>query len=104
MADAPQKFELVDNPSIGEVYANKLVATSFDGGAVTVTLGTTRFLPEHGGTPKAKKQVATVHVTTRIALSPNAAVELASALGAILKNLSQLKQQQASKAGEEPSS
>jgi hypothetical protein len=49
MAEAKQKFKIIDNPSVGELYANKLITASFDGGAVAITLGTSRFLPEQGG-------------------------------------------------------
>ena len=48
MADAPKKISIIDNPSISELYANKLIATSFDGGAVTITLGTTRISARAG--------------------------------------------------------
>jgi hypothetical protein len=103
MAEKSPKFKVIDTPSINEVYANKVVATSFDGGAVTVTLGATRFLPEHAETPK-EKQAANVHVTARVALSPAAAVELTNALGAMLKNMSELRQKAAEKSNEEPAS
>jgi hypothetical protein len=36
MTDEPRKFEIIDNPSIAESYANKLIAASFDGGAVVI--------------------------------------------------------------------
>ena len=95
MADAPKKFDIIDNPSVCELYANKLIATSFDGGAVSVTLGTTRLMPEKGGESPKKDKPASVHVTARLALSPGGAVELANALGAMLKTLSQMQQKAA---------
>ena len=104
MADAPQKFNIIDNPSIGELYANKLVATSFDGGAVSITLGTTRFVPEQGGGSPKKGKPASVHVTARLALSPGGAVELANALGAMLKTLSQMQQKATAKPNGDPES
>ena len=103
MAEAQQKFKIIDNPSIGELYANKLVATSFDGGAVSITLGTTRFIPEQGGEFPKQGKPASVHVTARLALSPGGAVELANALGAMLNTLSEM-QQKAKSAETKPSS
>jgi hypothetical protein len=104
MAEAQQKFKIIDNPSIGELYANKLIAASFDGGAVAITLGTSRFLPEHGGESPKEGKPATVYVTARLALSPGGAVELANALGAMLKTLSEIQQKAAAKQNGEPSS
>src|SRR5262245_25079080 len=90
----PQKVEVIDNPSIKESYANKVIATSFDGGAVVVTLGTTRFVPEHvAERPKEGSAPPPVHVTVRLAISPAGAVELINALNATLKTLSQIQQQ-----------
>jgi hypothetical protein len=101
MADAPQKPNIIDNPSVGELYANKLIGTSFDGGAVSITLGTTRFMP--GESPK-KGKPATVYVTARLALSPGGAVELANALGAMLKTLKEMQEKAAGKTNGEKSS
>ena len=91
----PQKLEIIDNPSVAESYANKLVAASFDGWAVVITLGTTRFVPEQS--TKAPKQgtLPPVHVTARLAISPAGAVELANALNSMLKTLSQMQQKAA---------
>jgi hypothetical protein len=90
----PQKLEVIDNPSVAELYANKLVAASFDGGAVVITLGATRFVPETGA--KAKEgSLPPVHVTARLAISPAGAVELANALNAMLKTLSEMQQKAA---------
>ena len=74
----PQKLEVIDNPSVAELYANKLVGASFDGGAVLITLGATRrFMPEKGA--KAKEgSLPPVHVTARLAISPAGTVELAN--------------------------
>ena len=103
MADSQQKFKVFDNPSIGELYANKLIATSFDGGAVSITLGTTRFMPEEGGKSPKQDKPASVYVTARLAPSPGGAVELANALGAMLNTLSEM-QQKAKSAETNPSS
>ena len=90
----PQKLEVIDNPSVAELYANKLVAASFDGSAVIITLGATRFITEKGA--KAKEgSLPPVHVTARLAISPAGAVELANALNAMLKTLSEMQQKAA---------
>ena len=86
MTEARQ-FEIVDNASVAESYANKLIGASFDGGAVVITLGVTRFVPEHStGTPK-QGTPPPVHVAARLALSPSGAVELANALHAFIEDL-----------------
>ena len=46
MVSETKKLKIVDDPSVRETYANKLISASFDGGAVIVTLGATRFVPE----------------------------------------------------------
>lgn len=97
MVDAPKKFKIIDNPSIGELYANKLIAASFDGGAVAITLGTARFVPEHGADAPKKDSPASVHVAARLAPSPAAAVELANALAAMLKTLGQIQKKATAK-------
>ena len=90
MASETKKLKIVDDPSVRESYANKLISASFDGGAVIVTLGATRFVPEN--IPQAKEDnPPPIHVTTRFAVSPGAAVELANALGNMLKTLSEMQ-------------
>jgi hypothetical protein len=91
----PQKSKVIDNPSVGELYANKLVAASFDGGAVVITLGATRFVPEQSAKTSKESSPPPVHVTARLAISPAGAVELANALNAMLKTLSQMQQKAA---------
>jgi hypothetical protein len=47
MANIQQKPNIEDDPSVLEIYGNKLVSTSFDRGAVVITMGTARiFLNE----------------------------------------------------------
>lgn len=91
----PQKLKIIDNPSVGELYANKLVAASFDGGAVVITLGTTRFVPEESAKAPKEGTLPPVHVTARLAISPAGAVELTNALNSMLKTLSQMQQKAA---------
>src|SRR5450759_145187 len=89
MAGDQQKPRIVDNPQVSEIYVNKTIGASFDGGTISLTLGCTRMLPEQLGTPPRQDQPPTVHVTGRIALSPSAAVELANALNGILADIAQ---------------
>ena len=91
----PQKVEVIDNPSVKESYANKVVATSFDGGAVVITLGATRFLPEYIAEAPKERSLPPVHVTARLALSPAGAAELSNALNTTLKTLGQIQQKAA---------
>jgi hypothetical protein len=91
----PKQIKVIDNPSVAECYANKLVAASFDGGAVVITLGTTRFVPEAGTKAPEEGTLPPVHITARLAISPAGAVELANALNAMLKTLSEIQQKAA---------
>jgi hypothetical protein len=45
MASERKASKIVDDPSVRDFYANKLISAFFDGGAVIVTLGVTRFVP-----------------------------------------------------------
>ena len=91
MATERKKFKIVDDPSVRESYANKLISASFDGGAVVVTLGATRFVPEDSDRTPKEATTMPVHVTVRLAISPGGAVELANALGSMLKTLSEIQ-------------
>jgi hypothetical protein len=84
MADIQQKLKIEDDPSVLEIYGNKLVSTSFDGGAVVITMGTARIFPERIDEMPQQGQQPVIHVTSRLALSPSAAVELRNALDNIL--------------------
>lgn len=71
----PITMEVKDRGDLAETYANKVVATMFDGSAVVITFGNVRTTPETVG----ERQSATaplVHVVSRIAISANAALEL----------------------------
>src|SRR5262245_38464956 len=97
MANEPAKSKILDNPAVSETYANRLIAASFDGGAVVITLGTTRFLPERSAETPKEDSSPPIYVTARLALSPTGATELANALNSMLKTLSE-RQQKASAA------
>ena len=77
MVDEAPKFQIIDNPSVAETYANRLITASFDGGAVVVTLGATRFVPEHNAEPPKKGSLLPVYVTARLAISPAGAASVA---------------------------
>ena len=98
MADQAPKFKIVDNAAIIETYANKLIAASFDGGAVVLTLGSTRFVPESGAETPKEGVMPPVYVTQRLALSPGGAMEVANALNNMLKTITEMQQQQQQKA------
>jgi hypothetical protein len=86
-----KKFKIIDDPSVRESYANKLISASFDGGAVVLTLGTTRLMPEDTTQSPKQGSLPHVHVTTRLAISPGGAVELTNALTNMLKTLSEIQ-------------
>lgn len=92
MADEPKKLKIIDNPAIVESYINKLIGTSFDGSAIVITLGATRFVPEHNAETVKEGTFPPVYVTARLAISPASAVELVNALNNMLKALSQIQQ------------
>jgi hypothetical protein len=98
MADQTPKFKIVDNAAVTETYANKLIAASFDGGAVVLTLGATRFVPESGAETPKEGVMPPVFVTQRLALSPGGAMEVANALNNMLKTMGEMQQQQQQKA------
>jgi hypothetical protein len=89
MTEAAQKPKVIDNPDVTEVYANKFISAAFDGGAVSLTFGCIRFVPERTDSPPRQGQQPEVHVTGRLALSPTAAVELINSLNNILATISQ---------------
>ncbi len=76
---------VIDDPTIRETYANKLISAQFDGGAIVVTMGTTRITPNRvDERPDIAGIKPAVHVSTRVACSPNAALELINALNGLL--------------------
>jgi hypothetical protein len=80
---------IVDDPAVREVYANKVIGTMFDGGALSITMGVGRFVPNKSDEPIKKGSDPVIHVTARITLSPGGAIELSNALNLALKTLSQ---------------
>jgi hypothetical protein len=88
MPDSPLKPRVVDNPDVSEVYVNKTIGCSFDGGAISVLVGCSRVVPECLDTMPAQDHPPPVYVTGRLALSPAAAVELINSLNGILAAIS----------------
>jgi hypothetical protein len=86
------KFKIVDDPTVSEVYANKLVAAFFDGAALVITLGATRFTPGDSSESPKDGAAPPVHVTARLFISPAGAVELTNALNNMLASLRQMQQ------------
>ncbi|ODS02834.1 hypothetical protein AUC71_13115 [Methyloceanibacter marginalis] len=80
-----QSVQIVDDPSVKEIYVNKLVSAAFDGACVSITLGVARVRPP--GSNEANEASANVHVTVRLALSPATAVDLTKNLGKMLNTL-----------------
>jgi hypothetical protein len=89
MADQPKPL-IVDNANVPVAYANKFIASSFDGGAVSLTFGTINLLPERIDTQPAAGSVPAVHVSARLTLSPAATVELMNGLSRILQTLAKV--------------
>ena len=81
---------IIDNPSVQAAYANKLIASSFDGATVSLTFGTISILPERIDTAPPAGTAAAVHVTSRLTLSPAATVELMNGLSKILATLAKV--------------
>jgi hypothetical protein len=86
-AKKPRGLRVVDDPTVKELYANKFIGSMFDGGALSITLGIMRFLPQRteGAPPEGAEPE--VHVSARLALSPAGAVELINNLAKMLNTL-----------------
>jgi|SRR5688572_9905791 orotidine-5'-phosphate decarboxylase len=89
MADAgtKQRFKIVDIPEVPETYANQFIAAGFDGSSVSVTLGTSRFVPEKMGEGLKEGSQPQVFVTTRLTISAPAAIEFVTNLTGMLDQI-----------------
>jgi hypothetical protein len=87
------KLRIQDNPSVIEIYANKFLGSVFDGGAVGLTFGSIRVLPERTDEGPIQNQQPVIHVTHRLMLSPMAAMELIKGLNTTLTALMQAREQ-----------
>jgi len=75
LADNKQNTKVVDVPTVHEVYANQFIAAGFDGSSVTISLGTSRLMPEKMGDGIKEGAQPAVFVTARLAISAAAAVD-----------------------------
>jgi hypothetical protein len=78
MADKQPSFSIKDDPGVTEIYANKIVSTTFDGHTIAITFGAGRIVPER--TDEQPKDGLSICVNCRIALSPPAAIELINSI------------------------
>jgi hypothetical protein len=84
MSDGPERPRVVDNPNVSEIYANRAIGTSFDGGGISILFGCSRVIPEFVDSLPQKNEQPSVFVTGRLTLSPAGAVELMNQLNQIL--------------------
>jgi hypothetical protein len=76
---------VIDDPTVREVYANKLISAQFDGGTVVITMGTHRTTPKRiNDRADTSGMMPDVYVSARLALSPPAAVELINVLNGMM--------------------
>ena len=85
----PQQLNIVDNLEAREVYSNKFIGSAFDGGSIVLTFGCMRLVPARTDSLPRQGKPPDVYVTTRLALSPAAAVELVNGLNNILATVAQ---------------
>jgi hypothetical protein len=97
--ESHKKPRVIDDPTIREVYGNKLISVSFDGGAVILTIGVSRFVPNRIDEPPT--EAPPVYASGRIALSPAAAVEFVNGVSGILNTVANA-QAAAIRAGQMP--
>jgi hypothetical protein len=84
VVETAKKPRVHDDPAVREVYANKLITASFEGGPLVITLGTTRLLPDRVDEPLRPGTIPDVFVTGRLAISPQVAMELVNSLQGLL--------------------
>jgi hypothetical protein len=78
-----QKVRVIDRPDVVEIYANKVVNIAFDGGAIVLTLGVQRSMPEELGDPPNVSS-PTVTTSVRLVLPPPGAVEVVNAMNNVM--------------------
>lgn len=81
MADKPI-LTIIDDPSVRESVATNALGGLLSDNTLFVTLGAQRIVPETTGAAPGRTPV--VQVTTRLALTPTAAVELVNLLSGLL--------------------
>lgn len=101
MADNKQNTKVVDVPTVHEVYANQFIAAGFDGSSVTISLGTSRLMPEKMGDGIKEGAQPAVFVTARLAISAAAAVDFITNVSGMLERVG-LMQNKGAPAGGAP--
>jgi hypothetical protein len=88
----PQPPQIVEDPSVKTVFADTFIVAADHGGAISITLGDRRYLPQ-SAVPNGPTRVGaqTIHVAARVALTRRAATEMIRQLGAILEPASAAK-------------
>jgi len=89
MVNEKSKFTLVDDPSLRETYADTMISTGFFNGVCVLTMGATRYIPKRTNEAPKDGTAPTVYTTARLAMTPNAAVEVVNVLTNMLNTLSQ---------------
>jgi len=82
------KLRIHDAASVREQFFGKFIAAAATPAGLNIVLGNARFVPSWTDTPAAPHELPEVHVTGRIVLSPEVAVEMAQVLNTVLATLS----------------
>jgi hypothetical protein len=93
MSTPPKPPRVIDCEDIREVYSDKLVAASFAGGGLVITLGCSRVVLERAEQPPTEARPQAVVVNNRIAMSPQLAVDLVNGLTQLINAANNAAQQ-----------
>ncbi len=88
MADDKPKFRIVDDPTVHEVYANQFVSASFNGRSFSITLGTSRPLPETTGEASSEETRPRFYV---LEIAASAAVDFITSVSGMLNEIGLLR-------------
>ena len=77
-----------DNEDVSETYCSSYVGLAFDGSAVHITLGSLRYIPAKVGDQPGNDEIPTIFVSTRLAISQEAFVNLLHEGNKFIKQLS----------------
>jgi hypothetical protein len=89
--NAVLQSNIVDIPSAPEFAANRFISAGFNGNALTLTFGTTHFLPVKMGEPMSDATQSVTYVTARVVLSAAAAAELVTNVKQMMEKLGLVK-------------
>jgi hypothetical protein len=90
--NAPLQSRIMDIPSAPEFAANRFISAGFNGNALTLTFGTTHYLPNKMGEPMSDATESVTYVTARIVLSAAAAAELVTNVKQMMERLGLVRQ------------